>query len=474
MRRRGGRERAPRATALTGAGLLLAVACSSDDGMAPGPPAPLIVASAMRGNPNNALSAVVTVRVQSADSVAVRYGPADAALDDASPAVTLASESAELPVLGLLPDSRYAATVVAYAGGQAVVGDTLLFYTGPLPADLPQYVAGGPDPSPGYVVFAAGKYGLAIDNTGRVVWYHRFPDGPWLNFMAQPNGRYVARPITPDRTDLDLWVEIDPLGNVTWTFGCARSLQPRFHDLIAESDGGYWIMCDETRTMDLSDVGGVAAARVTGTVVQHVSAAGTLLFEWNPFDHFAITDLDSASRAGENVNWTHGNALDLDSDGNLVVSFRSLNELTKIDTRTGAVLWRMGGLKNEFAFLDTPVPPFARQHGLRLTAPGHLLVLDNSGDPAGSRAERYVYDGEVRAARLVASYGSSPAVTAQLGGTAQDLPGGRTLVSFGNGNRVEEYDTGGNVVWRIEGDPGYVFRAQRIRSLYHPGMSSPR
>jgi hypothetical protein len=29
------------------------------------------------------------------------------------------------------------------------------------------------------------------------------------------------------------------------------------------------------------------------------------------------------------------------------------------------------------------------------------------------------------------------------------------------------------VVWRIEGNPGYVFRAQRIRSLYRPGGGTP-
>jgi len=65
-------------------------------------------------------------------------------------------------------------------------------------------------------------------------------------------------------------------------------------------------------------------------------------------------------------------------------------------------------------------------------------------------------------------------VTATLGGSTQDLPGGRTLVAFGNGGRVEEYDASGAVVWHIEGNPGYIFRAQRIRSLYRAGIGSPR
>ena len=44
------------------------------------------------------------------------------------------------------------------------------------------------------------------------------------------------------------------------------------------------------------------------------------------------------------------------------------------------------------------------------------------------------------------------------------------LVSYGNGAHVVEYDGSGSIVWRIEGDPGYVFRAERIRSLYRPDL----
>src|SRR5256712_2744628 len=147
-------------------------------------------------------------------------------------------------------------------------------------------------------------------------------------------------------------------------------------------------MCADSGTMDLWGVGGVANAKVAGTVVQHVSGDGTLLFQWNPFDHFSIEDLPLADRTGPTVNWTHGNALDLDTDGNLVVSFRSLNEITKIDTRTGAVLWRMGRRKNKVTFLDTPLPAVPHQHGLRLTRPENLVFLDNFRDPPASRAER--------------------------------------------------------------------------------------
>ncbi len=435
-------------------------------------PAPLIESAVARASTHNVLTAAMSVRARNADSVVVRLEPA---LDDSvTAAVAVDGDTVSIPILRLRPAQHYRLRPVAYGSGGVTVGEPVSLTTGALPSDLPVYTAGGADPAPGYVVFAAGMYGVVIDNDGRVVWYHRFSTGAGLSFMAQPNGRYTARPPTPAPGDLEPWVEIDPLGRVTRTLGCARNLSSRLHDLISLPDGSYWIMCDESRTVDLTPYGGLAAARVTGTVVQHIAADGALLFEWSPFDHFAITDVDEAERRGATVNWTHGNAIDLDTDGSLLVSFRNLSEITKIDTRTGAVLWRLGGRRNQFTFLDTPAPAFAHQHGVRIAGGSTFVILDNIGNPSESRAERYVVSETARTVRLSHSYGSTPGVTTQIGGSVQPLAGGRTLVSFGTEGRVEEYDAQGRLTWSIQGNAGYVFRAQRLRSLYAPGVGTAR
>jgi hypothetical protein len=436
----------------------------------PPPIAPAMDEIVVVANDNNVLSAIVSVRARNTDSVVVHFRLADDATADydVTPGVDVITEQTSIPVLGLMPARRYALRAIAYGAGGTTFTGELELTTEELPADLPHYTAGGSDPSPGYVVFAAGAYGIVIDNAGRVVWYHHFRNGAGLAFMPQPTGRYVARPNSVDASQSASWVEVDPLGNQTRTLGCSLGMQSRLHDLIAEPDGGYWIMCDETRTLDLSAIGGVAGARVTGTAVQHLSGDGALLFHWSPFDHFAITDLDASLRTGVNVNWTHGNALDLDGDGNLIVSFRSLGEITKIDTESGSVIWRLGGRRNQFTYLATSEPAFAGQHSARSSSTGALLLLDNLGIPTESRAERYELDENTLTARLVQSYGSAPAVVTQIGGSVQQLAGGRTLVSFGTAGRVEEYDATGRVVWRIDGNAGYVFRAQRIRSLYGP------
>jgi hypothetical protein len=454
---------------------VLVTGCGSDPAAPASLPLPVIEATTVAPNPRSVLSAVVRMRVHGAVSVAVRYRlVATAGGDSLTPAVPVSDGTTELPVLGLLPGARYALRVVAVGAGGTTLGEPVELTTAELPSDVPRFSTVGSSPTPGYVVFAAGLYGLVIDNTGRVVWYHRFANGLGLSFAAQPVGRYVARLVTPDPSDVEPWVELDPLGNTTRMIGCALGLQPRFHDLLVEPDGAYWIMCDEVRTLDLTAAGGVANARVIGTAVHHISASGALLLQWSPFDHFATTDVGPVTPADTLVNWTHGNALDIDTDGNLLVSFRNLNEITKIDAATGRVIWRLGGRRNQFTFLDTPMPAFSQQHSIRAGGSGSLLLLDNVGNPNESGAERYVLDERAMTARLVRSYVSLPRVVTQIGGSTQPLPGGHTLVSFGTAGRVEEYDAVGSVVWRIEGNAGYVFRAQRIPSLYTPGVGAAR
>jgi hypothetical protein len=134
----------------------------------------------------------------------------------------------------------------------------------------------------------------------------------------------------------------------------------------------------------------------------------------------------------------------------------------------------MGGAHNDLAFDNVGVPAFVGQHGLRATGAGQVTLLDNLGEPAGSRAERYTVDDVHRVAHLSRKLAAPAGLIGQIGGSTQSLPDGHTLVSFGNANAVQEYDSLGGVVWGIAGSSGYIFRAQRIRSLYRPGVGDPR
>jgi hypothetical protein len=454
--------------------MLCAVVVACTDGTDPTQIAARIDSAAVVANPNMTISALVLFR-GAGERVRVRYRAAAENADSLTPVVQLTStEEDTIPVLGLMPETAYELRLVVYGSQSSSVdsqvSEPLTFTTGPLPADLPAYTASGSTPLPGYLVFSATPFGIIIDASGRVVWYKRFPPpGPSLNFMAQPTGVLVGKLATADTLDDDPFVVLNSAGFEQRQLRCAANRRVRFHDLLLLADGSYWILCDETRTMDLSALGGDANAQVTGTTVQHVDQGGTLLFEWSPFGHFEITDADpSVYQAGAAVNWTHGNSFDFDTDGNLLVSFRSLSEITKINAQSGAVMWRMGGLRNEFTFEGPPNSGFSRQHNLRVVGPGRFIILDNLGTMGESRYERYLVNADARTATLEQSYASTPPVVTLIGGGVQQVDPDRYLVTFGTEGRVELFDATGVKLWGIDGNPGYVFRAQRILSLYAP------
>lgn len=451
--------------------LAVIVGCGSDDATAPPPDdtAPLFIAATVDTNQWNTISAIVTVEALRYDSVFVRYwtgtGPAYQ-----TPQSAFGSDSVlVLPVLGLDTLSTYHLEVNLVAGDSfSGPVDTLDFTTGDYPAWIPRAGVLGTDTTPGYLLVSYPDGPAILDNSGKIVWYRYRPGGVLGSWQAQPNGLYTWL----GAADLTGFYVHNSLGEEVGRLSCIGYLT-RFHDLLVQANGDHWIMCDDTRVMDLSAVGGVANAQVTGTVVQHISAGGVLLMEWNAFDHFAITDLPLADRTGVSVNFTHGNGIALDSDGHLLVSFRSLNEITKINSTTGAVIWRFGGAGNQFTVVNDPKGTFEHQHGLRLAGPGEITLLDN-GVAAPSRLVRYLMNPVTHVATMVMEFIDSPTTFSAVGGSTQRYGNGYSLVSVGRAGRVVEVDPAGNRAWELTGIDGtYVFRAQRIQDLYAPGVGDP-
>ncbi len=454
-------------TQILASSLLLSVAlagCGDDNVTAPlEPEFRSAVASA---NPNNTISAVVTVTAVRYDSTFVRYWQAGQPTG-VTPTYPFDGDSTlRIPVLGLASTSDYSLETNVFVAGMAPEAvDTTVFSSGSLPAWIPQAVAVGTDTSPGFLALSYPGGPVIVDNTARVVWYKDFPNGTLNTFQAHDNGWYTVMGLGDPAGGFHV---LDDLGEEVQVLTC-NGRPTRFHDLLVEADGSAWILCDETRTMDLSSVGGVAAASVTATVLQHLAPNGQLLFEWNSFDHFAITDLPLADRTASPINFTHGNGIAIDHDGNLLLSFRSLSEVTKVDRTTGDIIWRFGGLQNQFTIQNDPKGFFERQHGMRPAGPGQIQFLDNGSAPP-SRMVRYLLNPASGTALLVMEFIDAPSTFTSVGGSTQYFSNGNGLVSFAQAGRVVEVDPVGNRAWELTGIANiYVFRAQRIASLYARG-----
>lgn len=171
---------------------------------------------------------------------------------------------------------------------------------------------------------------------------------------------------------------------------------------------------------------------------------------------------------GTQVNPYHINALERDTDGNLLISMRNSSQIVKVDVSTGFVMWRFGGKRNQFLFIGDPLFGFHRQHGVRRLRNGNLLIFDNGNShiPPVSRAVEYQVDETFKTATFVNEY-RVPDLFADAMGFAQRLENGNTVVCYGTARFIREVSPQNRVLWQLH--PIGIelpYRALKVKSLY--------
>ncbi len=213
------------------------------------------------------------------------------------------------------------------------------------------------------------------------------------------------------------------------------------HELILSSDGSYTMMGLIKTTSDLFKqgvVGGDSEATILSNVVERFDAAGRLVFQWRGIDHYDVLDAIHENLASTVIDFEHANSIDIDGSGNYLLSNRNLSELTKIDGTTGQIIWRFGGVHNQFTFQNDSLG-FSYQHDARWQPHGRITMLDNGNfhdrgkviPPPESRAVEYYLDTSSMQAYVVWQYRHSPPVWAQAMGSVQQLPNENFFIGWG-------------------------------------------
>lgn len=205
------------------------------------------------------------------------------------------------------------------------------------------------------------------------------------------------------------------------------------HDLRLLDNGGALLLVYHEFPYDMSLIvpGGSPTATVVSCIIQELNPDKSLAWEWDSANHLPITQTN-VSLTANRIDYSHCNALEIDTDGNLLLSHRHLDEVTKINRQTGAVMWRLGGQGNEFTFTNDD--GFALQHDIRRIAGGHITLFDNGRPARGySRAVEYELD---EVGKLITRTWEYRGAFAFCCGNVQRLPGdgseeGNTLINFG-------------------------------------------
>lgn len=311
----------------------------------------------------------------------------------------------------------------------------------------------------------ANSWIVILDSVCNVIYEEVLP-GQGANFTLQP----VGYPSYMDRLN-NWWVVVDSAMIPTETVQIQSEAFTDDHEFLILENGDFIVCGNDPQEVDMSEIveGGYPEAIVTGYIIQEMDENQLLLFEWRSWDHFEITDYDSDLTL-EVIDYVHGNAVDIDYDEHLLLSSRSLSEITKINRFSGETIWRFGGSQNEFQIMDQGFGSFSKQHDIRALNNGNYMLFDNGNDhtPSISRAVEYHIDEENMQATRVWQFIHPEEIFAPSQGNAQRLDNGNTVIGYGSfnqvgGGRVTEVNADGEIVFEFKMEPGIT--SYRVRKF---------
>jgi len=300
-------------------------------------------------------------------------------------------------------------------------------------------------PTPGQIYLAPipeGTNALSSDmliiDTGGNILFRKRPDSLFaVDFTHQPNGLYTYFDIGSNKfygfTSLKYPTPID-------SFQAVNGYITDNHELRFLPNGGHVLLGVENVKEDIKDTGLFGN---DSTILQHYSIQefdrnDSLVFIWKTQDHFLVTDAthELLSSRANFIDYAHCNSLELDGDTAYILSSRNMDEITKIDRRTGNIIWRWGGKHDQF-MLKNDSTGFSHQHFVRRLPNGNITMYDNGvfrphNLLSFSRGVEYALDEENKTATEVWEFRHVPDVYAEGAGSVQRLANGNTFIDWGS------------------------------------------
>ena len=325
-----------------------------------------------------------------------------------------------------------------------------------LPINYPQFsIEKYDDPTDGnlfFGVFGATQHPslLITENTGNPIFYMETQSIPY-DFKKQPNGW-----LTYFDSKMGMFYALNDKYELVDSFYCGNGFETDIHELLLFSNNHYYLLGLDPQIIDMSELieGGKEDAVVLGFVIQELDDDKNVVFQWRILDYISVLDAEGIDLTAQVIDYCHTNSICIDSDDNLLISSRNLNEITKINRQTGEIIWRLGGKKNQFSFINEEYN-FYRQHDVRRLQNGNILFFDNGNfhNPQFSRAVEYKLDEINLVATKVWEYRNSPDYYTSAMGNVSRLANGNTLINWVRPGFVTEVKPDGSKALEIKFPP---------------------
>jgi len=349
-----------------------------------------------------------------------------------------------------------------------------------LPVNFPQIsIEVYDDPADGKLFF--GVFGntpksslLIIENNGNPMFYLETQSIP-TDFKKQPNGW-----LTYFDSGMKKFYALNNKYELVDSFYCGNGFETDLHELLLLSNNHSYLLGIDPQIIDMSQLveGGKKDATVIGFVIQELDENKNVVFQWRSLDYISVLDAaDEIDLTLQVIDYIHTNSICVDFDSNLIISSRNLDEITKINRQTGKLIWRLGGKRNQFSFINEDFN-FSRQHDVRRLQNGNILFFDNGNNhtPAFSRAVEYTLDEINLVATNVWQYRNNPDYFTSAMGSARRLSNGSTLINWGRAGFISEIRQDGNKALEIKLPPELysyrVLKAHWATQLFEPQIDT--
>jgi hypothetical protein len=310
-------------------------------------------------------------------------------------------------------------------------------------------------------VFGDGSVYL-IDLEGHVVHTWKMPYPPGLYGYLTEKGTLFYNGKIPNETFLGkapfkggAALEADWNGKVLWEVRHPN----HHHDGRLLKNGNVLLLCatelppDVARKVQGGRPGSEEKGKIWADYLVEMTKDGRTVWEWRTWEHLDPAKDAITAMQDDRSEWTHGNAVIELTDRSLLVSFRSISTIIKIDRQTGEIVWKLGA------------PPFSGQHAPTLLVNGNLLIFDN-GPHRLDHSFPFSRVIEVNPAtkEIVWKYQEAilPNFYSPRNSNAQRLPNGNTLINEGSFGRFFEVSPEGEMVWEY------------VNPYFGPGNADPK
>ena len=306
--------------------------------------------------------------------------------------------------------------------------------------------------SPGFTLFAPmtgeGMVYL-IDIQGNVTHTWKMPYPPGLYGYLTDKGTLLYNGQIPNNTFIGkspfmggATMEADWNGKVLWEIK-----QPdHHHDGRLLRNGNVLLLCSAELPADIAKrvKGGLAGTehdgdKINGDYLVERTKDGKTVWEWRVWEHMEPAEYPITSPSDTRSEWTHGNGIAELPDGNILLSFRNISTVVRINRQSGAIDWKLGP------------PPLSGQHAPTPLPNGNILLFDNGPFRADTGVQPFSRALEINpnTKEIVWKYqdATSHFFFSSRISNAQRLPNGNTLINEGLYGRFFEVTTDGDVVW---------------------------